>query len=205
MIYRQLNKTLGNIDLYLLDFILKGYFPVHSKILDAGCGEGRNLHYFIQNDYEVYGFDKNPAAIKMLQLVARTLKPSLSPDHFLISPVEDHPYPPNAFDLIICSAVLHFADNEPHFWQMIGALEESLAPQGKLFIRMASDIGIENKVKAVGDSKFLLPDGSLRFLLTRNLYTHVLDRYGFAEIEPIKTVNVADQRCMSTILLTKND
>lgn len=200
-----LNKSLGNIDLYLLDFILKGYFPEGIKILDAGCGEGRNLHFFLQNNYEVYGFDRNPDAIRMVRLVARSLDKSITDENFLVSDIKDHPFPPAAFDLVVCSAVLHFANDKEHFIDMMAELIKTVKKGGKLFIRMASDIGIEKLVEPVDDGKFLMPDGSLRFLLNRNLYNEVLEKYGMQEMEPLKTVNVADLRCMSTFLWTKTE
>jgi hypothetical protein len=49
---KELNQLLGNIDIYLLDQILKARFEKHCKILDAGCGEGRNLIFFVRNEYQ---------------------------------------------------------------------------------------------------------------------------------------------------------
>jgi hypothetical protein len=78
-----------------------------------------------------------------------------------------------------------------------------LKPGGSLFIRMASDIGIENRVKPAGSGVYLLPDGSFRFLLTRDLLTSLLDIFPLGFLEPFKTTNVDDQRCMSTLVLQK--
>ena len=65
MHHKELNKLVGNVDIYLLDHILKGTFEGKIKLLDAGCGEGRNLKYFINNGFDIYGVDSNPMAIKM--------------------------------------------------------------------------------------------------------------------------------------------
>ena len=53
---KELNHLLGNIDIYLLDQILKDRFKKSFKILDAGCGEGRNLIYFVRNGFKLSNF-----------------------------------------------------------------------------------------------------------------------------------------------------
>ncbi len=40
MNFQDLNKEIGNIDIYLLDQILKGRYQQTHRILDAGCGFG---------------------------------------------------------------------------------------------------------------------------------------------------------------------
>mgnify|MGYP001628317483 CR=1 FL=1 len=69
----ELNKLLGNVDLYLLDQMLKGRFTKEMMILDAGCGEGRNTHYFIQKGYRIVGVDSNSSAISMARVGRYTL------------------------------------------------------------------------------------------------------------------------------------
>jgi tellurite methyltransferase len=201
MQYRELNRLLGNLDIYLLDAILKGHFEPEMKILDAGCGEGRNLFYFIRNGFSVSGIDHNASAIQMLQFSARSLNPAFSPTEFKVGKLEELPWQDQAFDAIICSAVLHFAENEKHFFTMADELIRVLKPGGSLFIRMASDLAFDVKPEKADEFRYHLPDGSIRFLLTRNLLSELFQRYPLSFIEPIKTVNVADQRCMSTLLL----
>lgn len=204
MNHEQLNQELGNIDLYLLDQILKGRYKPHMRILDAGCGEGRNLVWFLKNDYPVYGIDKDPSAILMLQFMAKSLNPALPKEHFQQAAVEDMPFPPNAFDALISNAVLHFAQDEGHFMEMMAEMHRVLKPEGSLFIRMTSDFGgMAERAQEVGEGKYLLPDGSLRFLLTDTLLYNIQDEFGFQLAEPLKTVNVDNSRCMSTLILTK--
>lgn len=204
MTIQELNKELGNIDIYLLDQILKGRYPQNYKILDAGCGEGRNLIYFLHNEYEVYGLDRNASAIRMLQYVSKTINPAVSKDNFLIGSIEAIPFPEDYFDSIICSAVLHFAENTEHFYKMWEELYRVLKTDGLLFIRMASNIGAEELIKNQNNKKAFLPDGSFRFLLTRDHLKALESKYKFNYLEPVKTVNVQDQRFMTTLVLQKN-
>lgn len=105
----ELNKLLGNIDLYLLDQLLKGRFTKEMMILDAGCGEGRNTHYFIQKGYRIVGVDGNSSAISMARISGRTLDPNFDPLRFQVAELEDIPFHSEAFDAVLSSAVLHFA------------------------------------------------------------------------------------------------
>lgn len=198
-----LQQTFGYIDIYLFDQLLKGRFDNSKIILDAGCGAGRNLVYFLQNGYEVYGVDQSTAAIETIKQLSASLSPENSLDNFSVSGVEDMPFSDSFFDLVICSAVLHFAKNELHFDSMLRSLWRVLKPGGYLFARLASDIGIEELVIATGNSRYLLPDGSERFLVNEDIllrYTHELNATLY---EPIKTTNVQNLRCMTTWCLQK--
>lgn len=191
--------TFGNTDIYLMDQILKNRYQQHERILDAGCGSGRNLQWFLSTNKTIFAIDQNESAIYQLQ----HRHASLPQGRFQIADVKNLPFADNYFDHVISSAVLHFASGTHHFLAMLTEMQRVLRPGGSLFIRMASDIGIEHKLNQGNDGVFSIPDGTRRFLLTRSLYQQLLAEYNFAAIEPLKTVNVADERCMSTIVFLK--
>jgi ubiquinone/menaquinone biosynthesis C-methylase UbiE len=193
-----IDKILGGTDIYLIDQIMKGRYNQQDIILDAGCGYGRNLHYFLQNDFVIFGTDQDANAISTLQ----TQHPALA-SRFRHASVEKLPFENNYFSHIISSAVLHFAKGTLHFHYMIAEMARVVQPGGSIFIRMTSDIGIEDKVLPVEDGVYTIPDGSTRFLLTRPLLADMLHRNRLLFLEPLKTVNVEDVRCMSTLVLTK--
>ena len=157
------------------------------------------MKWFLQSDFDIYGVDTSQAAIIHLKQV----NDSLSPLSLQVAGLEKLPFAENYFDHIICSAVLHFAVDVDHFKQMLSEMLRVLSPAGTLFIRMASDIGIEDKVKLISDGNYKIPDGSMRFLLTRPLLKECMSAFHLQSLEPFKTVNVNDQRCMSTLLLQK--
>ena len=71
------NQYFGNVDIYLLDLILKNRFTLSMKVLDAGCGEGRNLVYFLNAGFNVFGVDIDPKAINAVRFVAGSIRPDL--------------------------------------------------------------------------------------------------------------------------------
>jgi tellurite methyltransferase len=194
-----LRELIGDTDIYLFDQIMKGRYDAADKILDAGCGGGRNLHWFLRNRIDITGLDGDAEAITYL----KTVYPLLLPDKLLIGQVEMMPFPNNTFDHVISSAVLHFADGAEHFKKMMAEIVRVLKPGGSLFVRMTSDIGIENKITHVGKGVYLIPDGTERFLLTKSLLTEIMKQNRLSFLEPLKTVNVDDLRCMGTLVLQK--
>jgi SAM-dependent methyltransferase len=198
-----LQQTFGNIDIYLFDQLLKGRFDDCKTVLDAGCGGGRNLVYFLQNGYEVYGVDQNAGAVEEVKQLSAMLSPRNDVKNFRIAGVEDMPFADNSFDVVICSAVLHFAQNEHHFNNMVHSLWRVLKPGGYLFARLASDIGIETLVHSIGNGRYLLPDGSERFLVNEQTLLRYTTELNGTLYEPIKTTNVQNLRCMTTWCLQK--
>jgi tellurite methyltransferase len=190
---------LGATDIYLIDQILKGRYKEGDLVLDAGCGTGRNLHWFLRNNFTVFGTDSNPLVFQEL----RKAYPAFPADRFRVEEVEKMSFPDGFFDHLISSAVLHFAQEKSQFFTMLQEMLRVLKPGGSLFIRMASDIGIEDRVQALGNGVFLLPDGSTRFLLTRELLQQLSKRFPLLFLEEFKTTNVNDIRCMSTLMLQK--
>lgn len=196
-------EQFGEIDIYLFDQILKNRFAPNSKILDAGCGGGRNLVWFLRENFEVFGVDQNENAVEHCRQLAKELAPNISTENFQISSVEKMPFADEAFDLVISSAVLHFAKDENHFNKMFNEMWRVLRPNGILFARLASDIGIENLVKLIEGRRFLLPDGSERFLVNEKMLIGKINDVSANLLEPIKTTNVQNLRCMTTWVLSK--
>jgi tellurite methyltransferase len=194
-----IEEVIGATDIYLVDQIMKGRYRKEDIVLDAGCGYGRNLHWFLRSDMTIYGIDTDGPAIQEL----RSRYPLIA-DRFRPGAVDRLPVGDMRFDHVISSAVLHFATEFAHFHRMVAEMVRVLKPGGSLFIRMTADIGIENKVRRVGDGIYEIPDGSRRFLLTRTLLAETMRRNSLSFLEPLKTVNVDDVRCMSTLVLRKD-
>lgn len=199
----ELQKQFGNIDIYLFDQFLKGRIEPTQTILDAGCGGGRNIVYFLRNGFDVFGVDSNPSSIQSVQILAKQLSPAVGADNFRVAKVEDLPFPDKMFDVVISSAVLHFADDETHFDRMLDEMWRVLKDGGMFFARLASTIGIEALIKQIDGRSFYLPDGSTRFLVDENMLSAAERRLGAERLEPLKTTNVENLRSMTTWVLSK--
>lgn len=198
-----LQQHYGNIDIYLFDQLLKGNYDNVYNVLDAGCGHGRNLVYFLRNGFRVYGIDPNADAINAVQSMSANLAPNNPLSNFLVTNAEEMPFEEAFFDLVICSAVLHFAHNETQFDHMLTAMWRVLKPGGYFFARLASDIGIEHLIKPVGNGRYILPDKSERFLVNEQMLLDYSDQLNGYLYEPLKTTNVQNLRCMTTWCLLK--
>jgi tellurite methyltransferase len=198
-----LQQRYGNIDIYLFDQLLKGRFDQCQRVLDVGIGGARNIHYFLQNGFDVYGIDPLPEAIDNAKRLAAELAPDLLPDNFLVATAEELPFEDQYFDLSICSAIFHFAKNDAHFDAMLRSVWRTLKPGGYFFARLASDIGIEKLVKPLGDHVYLLPDGTNRYLVNEEKLLYYTAELNGELFEPIKTTNVQNLRCMTTWCLRK--
>jgi tellurite methyltransferase len=198
-----LREWFGDIDIYLFDQLLKGRLLPEMTLLDAGCGSGRNLVYLLRSGYPVFGVDRSADAVEQVRRLAQRLAPDLPADNFHVGAVEAMSFADASFNVVISSAVLHFADDETHFHAMLGSMWRVLKTGGLLFARLASTIGIEDRVRRIRERRCLLPDGSERFLVDEPMLLSATTALGGVLAEPIKTVNVQNMRCMTTWCLRK--
>jgi len=199
----ELPEFFGQIDIYLFDQLLKGRLTPGMRLLDAGSGAGRNLPYFLRHGFDVCAVDATPGAVEQVRQLAAELAPRLPATNFRVEALESLSFPDGDFDAVIASAVLHFARDEPHFRAMVAELWRVLRPGGIFFARLASSIGIEPRVRPLGGGRYHLPDGSDRFLVDEALLEGLAQGLGGTPFEPLKTVNVENQRCMTTWCLRK--
>ena len=199
----ELEAQFGGIDIYLFDQLQRGRIEPGMRILDAGCGAGRNLVYFLRSGYEVFATDSDVRAVEAVRQLAAALAPGLPPSNFRIEPVEQPTFEDGLAAVVLSSAVLHFARDDQQFAAMLQGLWRVLAPGGLLFCRLASDIGMEDRVRRVRGRRFLLPDGSERYLVDAAMLVEWTRRLGGSLVDPLKTTVVQDQRCMTTWVVRK--
>ncbi len=195
-----LRDQFGPIDIYLFDQILRGNIAPVMRVLDAGCGEGRNLAYLLREGCEVFGIDRDAGAVAQVRKLAASLQPGLPQDNFRVGSVEAMPFADSFADVVVCSAVLHFARDEQHLRAMISELWRVMRPGGLLFCRLGSRIGMSFKelrpgIFAVGRSEWFLVDQEMLLERTAEL--------GGTLVDPLKTTIVQDQRCMTTWVVRK--
>jgi SAM-dependent methyltransferase len=198
-----LQEQFGHIDIYWFDQLLRGRIAPGMQILDAGCGFGRNLVFLLQEGYQVFAADSDPSAISAVRRLAASLAPALPANNFRVESIEQMSFPDACADVVLSSAVLHFARDDDHFRAMLWGSWRVLKPGGLWFCRLASSIGIENQVHRVGGRRFHLPDGSERYLVDEPLLAGLTEELGGSLADPLKTTVVQSQRSMTTWVARK--
>lgn len=198
----ELQALFGAIDIYLFDQLSRGAFDDRRRVLDAGCGSGRNLPYFLQRGFEVFAIDTDPRAVAAVRRLVSELAPGLPVANVQQGAVESLPWPDAFFDAVVASALLHFAEDEAHFARMVQEMWRVLAPGGLFFARLASSIGMEHLLAATR-GRLRLPDGTDRFVVDEALLLEWTSRLSGVLVDPLKTTIVQQQRCMTTWCLEK--
>lgn len=195
MNYEETFQTFGKTDIYVIDQILKKRYKNGQSILDAGCGNGRNLKWFYPNDFEVFGIDSDRQFLEEAKL-----NYPKAASNFTVGTLDNLPYKNLRFDHILCCAVLHFAQSETHFTTMFTELFRVLKPSGSLLIRMASDIGLDGNPPDITYKRNGLKG---TYHLTRKRIKHLINNFELGLLEPVKTTNVQDMRAMTTLVIQK--
>lgn len=198
-----LSSLFGQIDIYLFDQLLRGRIVPGMTVLDAGCGRGRNLVYFLHQGYPVSAVDPDPDSIRAVRILAARLAPQLPVSNFRQEDVESTSFPDHAADVVVSSAVLHFARDEFHFQSMLRGTWRLVKPGGLFFCRLASSIGMEHRFVPLGSGRFRLPDGTERFLVDEARLLQLTSEMGASLVDPLKTTIVQDRRCMTTWVLKR--
>ena len=198
-----LQRQFGQIDIYLFDQLLRARIRPGMRVLDAACGGGRNLVYLLQAGFDVSATDADARAVDQVRQLAAELAPQLPVENFRVEPVERMTFGDGFADVVLSSAVLHFATDSAQFDAMVREMWRVLKPGGMLFCRLASSIGMEDRVVPVGGGRFALPDGSERYLVDEARLMDLTNLLGGSLLDPLKTTIVQNQRCMTTWVVRK--
>ncbi|MDZ7639789.1 MAG: class I SAM-dependent methyltransferase [Bryobacterales bacterium] len=198
-----LQEQFGQIDIYLFDQLLKGRITPGMRILDAGCGAGRNIVYFLREGYDVRGADIDAESVEQVRTLARKLAPALPAQNFRVEPVEQMSFDDACADVVISNTVLHLAADDAQFERMLKGTWRVLKPGGLFFCRLASTIGMESQFELMEGRRYRSPDGGERYLVDDALLDALTQRLGGEMVEPLKTTIVQNQRAMTTWVLRK--
>jgi SAM-dependent methyltransferase len=194
-------EQFGQIDIYVFDQILRGNIAPGMRVLDAGCGYGRNLVHLLREGCEIFAVDANPEGVAHVRALAAELAPNLPASNFRVGPIEKMDFPDDFADIVICNSVLHFARDEAHFLAMLEELWRVLRPGGMLFCRLGSRIGMN--FERLRGNIFRINDGSEWFLVDEAELMQMTQQMNAIMVDPLKTTIVQDHRCMTTWVLRK--
>ena len=196
-----LQEEFGQIDIYVFDQILRGNIGAGMRMLDAGCGYGRNLVYLLRTGAEVFALDADAEALAHVRELARELQPGLPEENFRVGAIEAMPFADELADVVICNSVLHFARDEQHFLAMVTELWRCLRPGGMLFCRLGSRIGME--FERLRGGLYRIGDHQEWFLVDERELLEMTRMMGAVLVDPLKTTVVQDYRCMTTWVVRK--
>jgi 2-polyprenyl-3-methyl-5-hydroxy-6-metoxy-1,4-benzoquinol methylase len=199
----KLQEQFGQIDIYLFDQLLKGRITPKMRILDAGCGSGRNIVYFLREGYEVYAADSDPESVESVRSLARMCAPALPASNFRVETVEHMSFDDACADVVISNTVLHLANDDAQFESMLLGSWRVLKPGGLFFCRLGSTIGMESQVEPIQGRRYKSPDGSERYLVDEAMLGSLTERLGGELADPLKTTVVQELRSMTTWVLWK--
>lgn len=200
----ELRDQFGDIDVYLFDQLLRGRIVQGMKVLDAGCGGGRNLVFLMRAGFDVWGVDESSEAIARVRELAARIAPRLPGDRFRAETVERMSLDDGSMDVVISSAVLHFARDDRHWDAMVKEMWRVLAPGGLLFARLATTIG-QTRLRPLGNGRYVMPDGDIRFLVDHERLLDVTNTLGGSLLDPLKSTVVHEQRSMGTWVVRKSE
>jgi len=78
------------------------------KLLDIGCGEGRNAVFFARNGYQVTAFDTSPKGVEKTQRLAQEAN---APIHAFEGDINEYRLT-QPFDILFSGGVLHYVPPE---------------------------------------------------------------------------------------------
>jgi SAM-dependent methyltransferase len=194
-------EQFGQIDIYVFDQILRGNIGPGMRVLDAGCGYGRNLVHLLREGVEVFALDADEGGVAHVREMAAILAPQLPAENFRVGAIERMEFPDGFADVVMCNSVLHFARDDQHFLAMVEELWRVLRPGGLLFARLGSRIGME--FERVRGHVYRIGDGSEWFLVDEAVLLKMTEQMGAVLVDPLKTTVVQDFRCMTTWVLRK--
>ncbi|HEX3120159.1 MAG TPA: class I SAM-dependent methyltransferase [Candidatus Acidoferrum sp.] len=196
-----IQELFGEIDIYVFDQILRGNIAPGMRILDAGCGYGRNLVYFFRQGAEVFAVDASPAGVEHVRQLSKSLNTGLPDENFQVCRVEKMPFADEFADVVICNSVLHFARDDAQFLAMHAELWRVLRPGGLLFCRLASRIGMD--FEPMGNGLYAMPDGQAWYLVDEQKLMALTASMKAFMVDRLKTTIVQNHRCMTTWVVRK--
>jgi len=103
------------------------YVPAGSRVLDAGCGNGRLVKLFETVKVDYTGLDFSQELISLA-------KKNFSDKKFLVGNLLKLPFDNNSFDVVFCLAALHHLPSTNYRRQALTELQRVLKPGGSLIL-----------------------------------------------------------------------
>ena len=77
-------EQFGQIDIYVFDQILRGNIASGMRVLDAGCGYGRNLVHLLREGCEIFALDADTDGVEHVRQLSASLRTGLPAENFQV-------------------------------------------------------------------------------------------------------------------------
>ena len=111
------------------------YTEPGQKLLDAGIGSGLSAQFFTKAGLCVYGMDFSPAMLEICRAKGIALELKLGDVQ-----QKPWPYPPQAFDIVVCCGVTHFV---PDLETIFSEAERVLRAGGYFALTSKSPVSLD--------------------------------------------------------------
>ena len=146
-----------------------------TKLLEAGCGNGKNLEYFQKHNINSYGIDFSKKLLDICKSKNLNVK---------YGDIRNIPYPDNYFDCVISPAVVHHLKSEKDRIKSINEMIRVCKPNCKIIISIWA---VEQEKDSKRKFKFKFGDNLVPWR-EQFRYYYIYDKLNFLKF--IKNFNV---------------
>jgi len=145
------------------------------KVLDLGCGAGRNTQFLFESDFEVFACDYYEGMVKATRnrLLKLGQDKNLALQRVIKASMLNLPYKNNFFDVVLSNGVFH---NVSDLEEMETALKEAsrvLRKNGYLCFNLFSSNYVDPTLEKVDDDIFLTKEGLSMALISRKEFVNI--------------------------------
>lgn len=148
------------------------------RLLDIGCGAGRNAIPLAEAGWEVVGTDYS---LPMVEAAAARAQEANLNARFILAPMESLPFQDESFDLIVAHGIWNLAESTAQFRQAVREAARLAAPDAGLFVFTFSRNTISAEAEPVEGEEFVFTEfsGQRQTFLTEDQLIRELAAAGF--------------------------
>jgi len=139
---------------YLVGFFSKISNPKDKKVLDIGCGGGRNTEMLLRLGFDIFALDLHKKMVESTRKkIAKMNKKEA--EKIILASVLSLPYPDSFFDYVVSNGLFHNAENLREFKLSVRETSRVLKKNGCLVLNTFVDGNFKNGFAKSQKEKYL--------------------------------------------------
>ena len=152
------------------------------RLLELGCGQGRDSIFFASNDLEVYAIDSSTVAIENINQKIKGKNIALHLSHFEVR--QDLPFDSNYFDAVYSHMFYNMRFTDEELSYLFKESSRVLKNNGLLCFSVRSDKDVfYNKGKKIGGNIYEINGFQIRFFTKIQIKSFLSDYFEIKNIE----------------------